>query len=100
MYQIQITEFRTVNLRGLNVLKDWNLKHRQKCTTHLEEQVSVDSQNQAGRISLNFWVMHPVARVPIKHFLQASVRNDICSSMCITSTTCFGPDRWPSSGDS
>jgi hypothetical protein len=49
---------------------------------------------------LNFWVMHPVARVPIKHFFQTSVRNNICSLMCITSTTCFGPDRWPSPGDS
>jgi hypothetical protein len=36
----------------------------------------------------------------IKHFFQTSVRNNICSLMCITSTTCFGPDQWPSSSDS
>jgi hypothetical protein len=48
----------------------------------------------------NFWVMHSVALVPIKLFLYTSVRYNICGLKCITSATCFGPDRWPSSGDS
>jgi hypothetical protein len=49
---------------------------------------------------LNCWVMHPVARVsPILWLKPPCVTNIYsCSFLLCTTTTCFGPDRWPSSG--
>jgi hypothetical protein len=52
-------------------------------------------------ISLNYWGMHPVARVSIK-YQNTSVRDKylVRVLLCTLYTTCFGPDQCPSSGDS
>jgi hypothetical protein len=44
--------------------------------------------------------MHPVARVSTNTLIKTTVRNKCfsCSILLYTTTTCFGPDRWPSSG--
>jgi hypothetical protein len=44
--------------------------------------------------------MHPVARVSTNILIRITVRNKYfsCSILLCTTTTCFGPDRWPSSG--
>jgi hypothetical protein len=49
---------------------------------------------------LNCWVMHPVARVSTNTLIKTTVRNKCFSRSILlcTTTTCFGPDRWPSSG--
>jgi hypothetical protein len=49
---------------------------------------------------LNCWVLPPVACVSTNAFLNTTVRNNVfCARFyCALLTTCFGPDRWPSSG--
>jgi hypothetical protein len=52
------------------------------------------------RNKFNCWVMHPVARVSTNTLIKTTIRNKCfsCSILLCTTTTCFGPDRWPSSG--
>jgi hypothetical protein len=48
---------------------------------------------------LNYWVMHPVARVSINIYRNLRTQQMSVLVLLYTSyTTCFGPYWWPSSG--
>jgi hypothetical protein len=47
---------------------------------------------------LNYWVMHPVARVSINmHRNLRTQQMSVLVLLCTSYTTCFGPYWWPSS---